>query len=175
MSDLWQELQRACAHPHVDEVMAEFGVTSETRLLCGAACIEAHGNRFYEPVQDGKPAIILPIFDSDELVDLLAFDPREPERWLLRLGGEPLLGRYALSDQLLGKPLHVYRTPLSWLKAGCDGVVILDPIRSYIDLATAQYGVAGENDAHTNELRRTLTETALHRLPRFLVRDEVVT
>lgn len=101
----------------------------------------------------------------------MAFNPNEPEKWWMRTGGAPLLGAGALSDQLLGKPLHVYRTPLSWLKGGCDGVVLLDLSRAFVDLVTAPNGLVGEDGAHTDELRRMITETTMRRLPRFLVRQ----
>lgn len=170
MIDLWAELQPALAHPHVDEVMAKFGVTSETRLLCGGACIETHGDLFYEPVPDGRPAIILPIFDGDEIFDLLAFDPREPNRWWCRLGGEPMLGASALSNQLLGQRLHVYRNPMSWLQHDCDGIVALDFNRASIDLITAQNGLVAEDDAHVNELYQALNDAAQWRIPDIYLR-----
>ena len=172
MIDLWAELRPALADRRTDAELLKYGVIDhDARALCGLTSIQAFG-RFYEPNTDGQPVIIVPILDGDELCDLLCFDLDRPAEWFVRLGGEPLLGACALSDQLLGKPLHIYRTPLSWLRAGCDGVVILDPNRAYIDLVTAQYGLVGEDEAHTDELRRIMTETAMRRLPRFLIRDE---
>lgn len=165
------ELLRAQADPHVYEELARHGVADpEIAMHCGLTLFEIHG-RFYEPTEYGAPAIIVPVMDGDELCDLLAFDPREPEKWFVRLGDEPLLGASALSNQLLGKPLHIFKTPLSWLQGGCDGVVLLDLNRAFVDLVTAPNGLVGEDGAHTDELRRMITETAMRRLPRFLVRQ----
>lgn len=114
---------------------------------------------------------VCPVFDDDELCDLIAFDPSIPDKWYFRLGELPLLGSDALSGQFLGSLLHVYRTPLRWLQEGCDGVVLFDLNRAFVDIVGAPYGLAGEDDAHTDELRRMMTETVLCRLPRYLVRE----
>lgn len=169
--DLWTELKIA-RHKvrRADEILARHGVTDpNARQLCGVDRIVRSG-KFYEPHPDGDVAIIMPVIDIDELVDLLAFDPRTPGVWFQRIGGERLLGSDALLGQLLGNPLRVYRTPLSWLGRQREGVVIFDIARAFIDLKTAPNGIVGEDDEHTNELRRSMTQTALGRLPRFLTR-----
>lgn len=169
-SEIMRELIAAQADDRVGDILGRHVVDDiDARLHCGLAKIVRH-RPFYEPDPDGDHAIVIPVMYDDELVDLLAFDARRPSDWFMRLGGEPLLGAGALADQLLEKPLHVYRTPLSWLQAGCDGVVILDLNRAFADLVTAPNGLVGEDDAHTDELRRIMTETARRRLPRFLVR-----
>lgn len=169
--ELVREMIAAQADHRVDGILERHGVDDlDVRLHCGLARIRTTG-RFYEPAIDGDHAIIVPVMDGDELVDLIAFDPRRPTEWFARLDSEPLLGASALSDQLLGKPLHIFWSPLTWLQASCDGVVILDFNRAFADLVTAPNGLVGEDDAHTDELRRVMTETALCRLPRFLVRQ----
>ena len=61
------------------------------------------------------------------LVDLLAFDIDEPKRWWLRVGAGVILGSYwAEKADWLGEPLYLFGNPLSWLKAECQGAVILD-------------------------------------------------
>lgn len=74
------------------------------------------------------------------LLDLVAWNPRRPEQWWLRLGG-PLtwIGEGAVLDAawpyweeaLQGGPqpgLSLYPTPLAWLQCGArnDGAVLLD-------------------------------------------------
>ena len=168
--NLMRELIRAQVDTRVDDILERHGVDdSDARLHCGLATIVRH-RPFYEPDPDGNYAIVIPVMDDDELADLIAFDVRRPAEWFVRLGGEPLLGASALADQLLEKPLHIFKTPLSWFRAGCDGVVILEPNRAFLDLATAPHGLVGEDDAHTDELRQMMTNTAARRLPRFLRR-----
>lgn len=168
---IMRELIAARADHRTDEILDRYGVADpDVRRHCGLAKIVRH-RPFYEPNPDGDHAIVVPVMDDDELVDLLAFDPRRKSEWFVRLGSEPLLGASALSEQLLGKPLHIFRSPLTWLQASCDGIVILDINWAFIDLTTAPHGIVGEDDAHTDELRRFMTETALCRLPRFLVRQ----
>ena len=48
--------------------------------------------------------------------------------------------------------------------------VILDLNRAFIDVVTAPNGIVGEDDNHTEELRRILAETPLHNMPLFLRR-----
>ena len=167
--DLLRELFRAQADIGTDQVLLKFGVPTNVTPHCGLDTVETHGP-FCEPVAGGRPMVICPVMAGDELADLLAFDPRAPNQWWCRLGGEPLLGTGALADQLTGQPLHVYRTPLSWLQHGCDGVVPLDFNRASIDLITAQNGIVAEDDAHVSELRRALTEAAQRRLPDIYLR-----
>lgn len=169
--DLWTELKIA-RHKvrRADEILARHGVTDpNARQLCGVDRIVQFG-KFYEPCPTGEYAIIMPVIDVDELVELIAFDPRTPNQWFQRIGGERLLGGDALGGQLLGNPLRIYRTPLSWMKRRRDGIVVFDIDRAFIDLKTAPNGIIGEDDLHTEELRRAMTRTALGRLPRFLTR-----
>ena len=124
--DLWSELRIARANQQAVEILARHDVTDpNARQLCGLARIVKMG-RFFEFHPDGEYHVIVPVIDVDELVDLLAFDPDEPGKWWCRIGGERLLDGDALGDQHLGKPLHIYRTPLSWLKGRCDGIVIFN-------------------------------------------------
>ncbi|MCZ6763734.1 MAG: hypothetical protein O7C63_02235, partial [Alphaproteobacteria bacterium] len=130
------------------------------------------GGRFFEFHPDGEWAVIVPVIDCHErsIVDLLAFDPDEPNKWWFRIGSERLLDGDAHGDQHLGKPLQIFRTPLSWLKGRCAGVVIFDIERAFIDLKTVPNGIVGEDDEHTAEIRRAMAKIALGQLPRFLTR-----
>ncbi len=171
--ELRLELIEARAGHRADEILKRHGVTDPcARSICGLAKIVRMG-RFYEPHPDGDWSIIVPAIDVDELVDLLAFDPSRPEQWWYRIGGERLLDGDALGNQLMHNHLHVFRTPLEWLKGGCAGVVIFNLDHAFIDLVTAPNGVIGDSDEHTEELRRIMRAAALRNLPRFLKRISV--
>jgi hypothetical protein len=67
-----------------------------------------------------------------EIVDLLAWDPRQPDQWALRVGIADWLG--AVEPQLCDpEPVWIWRTPLDWLRADCAGIVPVsnDPARIY--------------------------------------------
>ena len=155
--ELWHELIIARANRDVDDVLRRHGVADPSaRAICSYIRVVRMG-RFYEPHPSGELHVIVPVIDVDELVDLIAFDPSNPEIWRYRIGGERLLDGNALGDQLLGKPLQVFRTPLSWLQGRCAGIVLFDLGRAYIDLETAPNGIIGEDDVHTDEVRRAMT------------------
>lgn len=95
---LWRELFRATSDHRTESALAKYGVTDpEATLICGLARVSPLIHLF-EPSDNGDPAVILPIFNGFELVDLIAFDPRQPEVVWCRVGGEPLLGINWLSD-----------------------------------------------------------------------------
>lgn len=153
---LWDKMHAAARNYRLD-CLDKFGIKPNHAIAAGGlgvAKISLISNGFFE-FGGELSAVILPVYwgaipteealvPDWELEDILAFNPNEPEKWWMRTGGAPLLGAGALSDQLLGKPLHVYRTPLSWLKGGCDGVVLLDLNRAFVDLVTAPNGLSAK-------------------------------
>lgn len=79
----------------------------------------------------GELAIVVPArplaFDDHDVGDLVAFYLSRPSRWWTRLGAVPLLSPDAiLRAEVTRTPLRVFSTPLDWLRAGGDGIVILD-------------------------------------------------
>ena len=82
---------------------------------------------------------MLPIYDAETpawaplqhrfygLLDLLAFEPARPDRWWLRRGQAPLLGSIYVGLALeAGCALPVYASPMNWIKANGQGLVILN-------------------------------------------------
>lgn len=87
----------------------------------GADDIAVRDGRWERRFQ-GERAILL---DADG--DTVAFRLQAPRAFWRAHGSALLLGRDALERAaFLGTPLWVYETPLDWLRADCDGVVILD-------------------------------------------------
>lgn len=102
----------------------------------------------YRPLSDGETAF--------RILDLVAWDPRDPARWWLRFGGvATFLNESAIDDagaldwdeELMGcaRPrLRLYATPLDWLRDGArrDGSVLLsDGGRLWRDLFAGVGGV----------------------------------
>ncbi len=105
----------------------------------GVGSIRALGEGRFEFAENGRSAVLLPVYDSetpawaplerrfDGLIDLLAFDPKQPDCWWLRRGQAVLLGSIYVGLVLEeGCALPIYSNPMSWLRADGEGVVILD-------------------------------------------------
>jgi hypothetical protein len=88
----------------------------------------------YEP-GPGPSALVIPacpladLGDDDEdgdLGDLIAWLPSKPGRWWRRVGGLPILGLSHIERAgFFREALSVWSTPLRWLRASGEGVVIL--------------------------------------------------
>lgn len=82
------------------------------------------GDRVFQFDPDGIPIAVLEALASDGLrvVDLVAWPLHRPEEFATAVREADMLGAWHMLRPA-GKPLHVYRTPLSWAKAGCEGCV----------------------------------------------------
>ena len=96
------------------------------------------------------------------LVDVVAFDPRDPFRWWLFHGASahaPVwLGGWNLANTVKLEP-----TPLDWLQNGCAGAALLDGGGGYLREQLADAGVGGVTVA-TAAMADAL-ERKLKRLP----------
>lgn len=101
---------------------------------------------------------VLAIEDGELVVaDLVAFDVANPTIFGTLEGYGVLLGADQIenpSSYLGGRPLRVHRTPLSWLQAGCSGVVVLDERRAGARLAGALGNLACEDEEHARQVAR---------------------
>lgn len=107
--------------------------------------------------------------DGEAVVDLLAWSVDDPHRWWTAVGGAVVLGEaYAANPNtgLCGEPLRIFRTPLSWLRAECAGIVLLDPTRAGRWLIHSARTVAAEDTRHAAEIQRLMKAAG----PRILVK-----
>ena len=105
---------------------------------------------------------------AGSIVDLLAFHPAHPCRWALRRDAAEWLG--AIEPQYLDPPpVPFWRSPLTWLRAGCRGLVMLSPALAdrYRILTGCCGGIVAEDEKHAAELRATLARP--WPLPRIIV------
>jgi len=86
---------------------------------------------FWEPTMRNDPsgtgAFVIPVFDRDDLVDLVAWEPEQPNSWYQRTREIDLLGdfiRFRCAWE--GKPLKLFSNPAAWLLAAGDGACALD-------------------------------------------------
>lgn len=84
------------------------------------------GDGLYCP-GEGPLHLVLPVYEDGELVDLSAFRSADPTTWLLRTGFGWALGlEHGLERLTWGDPVTLYVSPLDWLRAGADGLCVLD-------------------------------------------------
>ena len=126
--------------------------------MFGVSRVRTYQDGSYEPAEDGVGAIIIGVIEYDELVDLLAFRTTDPSRWWLRLGLAVYLGEEKVDyAAFMGTSLRLFSTPLSWLRAGCTGSVILD-WRFGRSLLFDVSEIIPENLQHGEEVERRLRQ-----------------
>jgi hypothetical protein len=166
-TDLFAELARTRQQRDVMEKLRCAGVprwalTTPLGINCGFGVdrFDVRQDGTYQLSETGPGAIIMVVMEHNDLADLLAWRLLEPGRWWLRRGlgvflGEEAVGRAAF----LHEPLAVYRSPLSWLRGGCDGAVVLD-WRFAQSMLLEVSEIVAEDLAHGEEIERRLRERA---------------
>ncbi len=110
-------------------------------LKCGAPAGTrgvTKGDR-WELNTNAAPLIVLPLYDGPipsiywpvnepVLCDLIAWRPKEPEKWYYLTGDYPaFLGRiWAEEATFIHDTLNLFSTPLNWLRSDGNGSVVLD-------------------------------------------------
>ncbi|MFD1610824.1 hypothetical protein ACFSCW_03300 [Sphingomonas tabacisoli] len=80
---------------------------------------------FYAPIEGAPLHFITPVRVAGELIDLIAWRPARPDKWLLRTGAAWALGEdHAIGDWDGALDLHA--RPLDWLRAAGSGLCVLD-------------------------------------------------
>lgn len=93
----------------------------------GSARVIDIDDGLYAPSSEGAPHLILPVFEDEELVDLVAFTSDQPMAWLLRLGTGWSLGLIdGFERHGWEQEVRLWASPLDWLRADRDGLCILD-------------------------------------------------
>ncbi len=119
---------------------------------------EFQGNRFdFARPGEGSPAFIIEARGEDEtrFLDFVAQPLSAPERPLTMFGRVGLLGIWNASNAstyALGGFLVVHKTPLDWLRAGCQGSAIVDPKIAARQLYDLPGNVCGQDQRHSRQL-----------------------
>ncbi|MCA1939361.1 MAG: hypothetical protein LDL26_00045 [Caenispirillum bisanense] len=126
-------VRRLHVSPDVIYTGMPFGLMAGTAVF-GVASVITYDDGTYSPSDLGKPAVIMPswlrgpVYMTD-VEDLVAWFPSRPDQWWLRCGASSFINEPAVMDaQREGSTLHLYASPLDWLRGGCrdDSAVILD-------------------------------------------------
>lgn len=106
------------------ETIAAMG---EHHYSFGVGRISPIGNGLFEPSEDGRPQLILPVFEGGALVDLVAFATSDPFGWRLRTGNGWALGlEWGLDELVDQENVTLHASPLDWLRGDCQGLCLVD-------------------------------------------------
>jgi len=101
------------------------GLTFGDDYLWGLARVEVD-DHFYQPVPDGRLALIVGAFEGGMLTDLVAISGAT-FGLRTRRGDADLLGHDVLEAARWARtPLALYESPWSWLRAGRRGVTVVN-------------------------------------------------
>ena len=176
--DLWTEWATALVDTPWRALapLLHAGVAPETLLLTLPAATRAtvrSGGLFEPDDREGGACFILPVRVDDpnspetsdpagvlhdgEIIDLLIFHPRRPQRWALRVGAASWLG--AVEPQYCDPaPVRIRQTPLDWLQAGGDGLVLLGNRLDRHRILAGLRSIVADDGHHANELRGILQQ-----------------
>jgi hypothetical protein len=156
-------------------LMAEGVPLRAITLVCPVPARVTVESGLFWPDPDGRPAWVVPAaavdpadperIETDDpanaislgpIVDLVAFSPAAPGRWALRHGSAAVLG--AIGPQCLDPPpVRVHRDVSAWLRAACEGLVLLTRDACEAGRILRQIEtIEAEDRAHAAELRRQI-------------------
>jgi len=119
------------------------------------------GAGYFDFDPGGDICCVFEVLDEDAATstDLCAFSVIFPDRFGLAMGSAAVLGLTNVTNPAswaFGKVLPVYRRPIDWLRAGCEGVVILDHYAAPACLSRKLGNLLAEDEAHARELKSLL-------------------
>jgi hypothetical protein len=127
---LLRELEEAtllARAPAFADRLASVGLTSCGEFEGFGIARVIAGLEFYEPHEDGVPALIVPAVEQGEIVDLVAcaFGSRLMRT---RCGIARLLGHDHVVDRTFfsNEQVEVFEDAFAWVKAAGEGVVVID-------------------------------------------------
>jgi len=152
--DLHDELLQHVARQRDLDIALKVGITPQAIINAGGLGVAdvTFGDGWFE-FGGETPAIIVPAYDGDHLVDLVAWDRRRPERFARLERRAWCLGRW-FDWWEPSSPLACWRTPRRWLLEGATGVVIFD--FEAAQFALAETPLIAEDEHHAAMLRKAM-------------------
>jgi hypothetical protein len=93
--------------------------------------------------------------DGETCIDLIAWPTTNPRHIMTMFGRAVLVGEWAARSAFtysFNRPLTLYRTPLEWLQADCNGAAIVDPAKAGRVMADLPGRIAARDAKHGREL-----------------------
>ncbi len=148
----------------------ELGVPRRELMMgmCGIARVRRLRGGMYEPHPLGSPYLITPVRASEsiesaapasvvhmsEVIDLIAWLPDKAKLYQ-RSGAAEYVG--AIRPQWFEPDqVRVWRSLLGWLKAGCEGLVLLGDQASRYRTLTQMRAILAEDAPHAAELQEAM-------------------
>jgi hypothetical protein len=104
----------------------------------------------FTPTYTGELAIVLPVYEDYRLVDFLAISRHDHSVWGCCTGAGRFIGSTAVHRSNLNSPLRVYKTPINWLLANCEGILPLS--KSFFPLLQHASSIIAEGYEHACEI-----------------------
>jgi hypothetical protein len=178
-ADLWAEFNaaRAAMEPPDRAMLEGYRIApGDVVFLVGITCARVSGG-LYEPDPDGGEAFVTPVLIDDpigpetispaqtirfgEIVDLVAWHPRHPDAWALRVGAAEWIGAIPPQSMPPIPPVPFRRSMLAWFQHRCTGLMLLATERAarYRLLTGCRGGISVEDARHLAELRGLLEQS----------------
>jgi hypothetical protein len=104
----------------------------------------------FAPTYDGELAIVFPVYEDHRLVDLLAISRHDHSVWGCCTGAGQCVGSTAPYRKSLNSPLRLYKTPINWLPANCEGILPLS--KAFFPLLQHASSIIAESYEHAWEI-----------------------
>jgi hypothetical protein len=105
---------------------------ARSRNIFGFATVEELSGDRWQPSDTGTRMATVTVFYGADVVDIVAFEPSNPSRWLLRTGDGWALGADAIAIKVFNgewegdEPLPIHATPFDWLKSDMKGCCVIN-------------------------------------------------
>jgi len=119
------EAHRLIRRSDYEEGLRRCGMDVHGSLIIGLAAVE-FDDHYYAPASGGKGALIVPYFDGNALLDLVAVG-LETFACRTRAGVCTVLGGEQIERARERKtPVRLFKDPISWLRNGRGGTCVVD-------------------------------------------------
>lgn len=128
MNPLFRELliaHRMARLPELADVLEACGLPIDSGPVFGLAFVEIDAHN-YVPAAGGEPAVIVPLFGDDGLLDLVATGLKTRST-CTRAGVATVLGQEWIDHaRETETAVRLFADPIAWLRAGRRGAVVVD-------------------------------------------------
>lgn len=159
---------RTARRPELVEALEACGLPALGVPVWGVEFVEVAAD-YYQPRRCGHPAIIIPVFQDGELIDLTATG-LATRRTAIRMGVASMLGQDAIDRATdAGTHLQVFSDPIEWLRNRCNGAVVLDWQAAGFALADVT-AIACASELIAKKIDNAMRQPV--RIPQLFVREE---